>query len=227
MKWTYYINQKLRVAFFLFCIMACIILVRLLVDQSVRYLHTSVRSLYDDRLVPSSDLFHIADNLHKKKYALLEFASQREEQPIMGVEELQNQLAHYDRQIEALVQKYGGTYLVLNEKDHLGDFKKLFDRSIQLERDFLVESATTSSSLAYQEVCVALDQAIHELAAMEKIQTQVGKEITTDVQSLVKGIHVYSLFQIVLSIIIGTMVVALVLASKSMILRKQEPYHLN
>ena len=67
MKFAHSIKQKTKVALLLFCIMICLILVRILEDKSIKQMSESFASLYNDRLIPATDLFFIAEKLNLKK----------------------------------------------------------------------------------------------------------------------------------------------------------------
>ena len=62
MKFAHSIKQKTKVALLLFCIMVCLILVRILEDKSIKQMNNSFISLYNDRLIPATDLFLLPKN---------------------------------------------------------------------------------------------------------------------------------------------------------------------
>lgn len=228
MKWTYFIRQKLKVAFLLFCIMACSIMIRVLEDKNVKRMSKALLSMYDDRLVPASDIFDIAEHLHAKRFLFLVFVT--DQQPTMvKLERLVEQAKQHRTAIDSLLLKYGRTYLVADEKVYLTSFKKRLGDYRIVEEQLLTASAENLQAgvSAYVRVGeAALEEAIKELAALEKLQTRVGKELMADAQFVISGTRFFSTLQLILSIVIGIMVVVLVLESKSMIKNKQ-PYNLN
>ncbi|RZK53643.1 MAG: hypothetical protein EOO87_12405, partial [Pedobacter sp.] len=119
MKFAHSIKQKTRVALLLFSIMVCIILVRILEDKNVKELGKSFTSLYNDRLIPATDLFFIAEKLYAKRYAL----EMHVNVSTADKNKLKYTLANYDKSIDSLLGKYEKTYLVSNEKDYLADLK--------------------------------------------------------------------------------------------------------
>lgn len=226
MKWTYFIKQKIKVASLLFCIMACTILIRVLEDKNVKNISNSLLSLYDDRLVPASDIFYMAEHLHAKKYLILDFVSSSSPSQLIG---LGNQLKPHSLAIDSLLNKYSETYLVAQEKQYLQNFKELLATYMDLEKQLLGASLPELFQKTEQykkESEIALSMAISKLSELEKLQTQVGRELMADAQFVVSGTKLFSILQIGLSIVIGVMVVVLVLESKSVV-KNQQPFNMN
>lgn len=226
MKWTYFIKQKIKVAFLLFCIMACSILIRILEDKNVKNMNNSLLSLYDDRLVPASDIFYMAEHLHAKKYLILNFINGPSSSQLS---ELGNRLEPHGVAIDSLLEKYSDTYLVTQEKQFLDRFKVLLDEYMEHEKQLLGVSFADFFQKTGQfekEGVTALDRAILKLSELEKLQTQVGRELMADAQFVVSGTKLFSILQIGLSIVIGVMVVGLVLASKSVV-KGTQPFNMN
>jgi len=226
MKWTYFIKQKIKVAFLLFCIMACTILIRVLEDKNVKNITNSLLSLYDDRLIPASDIFYMAEHLHAKRYLILNFMSSPSPSQLQA---LDSQLKPHSLAIDSLLKKYSETYLVAQEKQYLDSFKELLTKYRGLEKQLLempLSEILQKTGQFKKESEIALGNAISKLSELEKLQTQVGRELMADAQFVVSGTKLFSVLQIGLSIVIGVMVVVLVLESKSVV-KKQQPFNMN
>jgi len=228
MKWTYFIRQKLKVAVLLFSIMACSILIRILEDKNVQNISNALSSMYDDRLVPASDIFYMAEHLYAKKFLLLAFEREVEwsQDAFLSLEK--SMLLH-SQAIDTLLAKYEQTYLVAQEKASLAGFKHRLTDYRTHERQLLtmdMQHLQLQVVPHVQKGRLALEAAIDELSELEKLQTLVGKKLMTDAQFVVKGTRLFSTLQLILSIVIGIMVVVLVLESKSMI-KNNQPFNLN
>ncbi len=70
MAFKHTVKQKSKIAIFLFGVMACTILIRLLEDKSIKEMNNAFISMYNDRLIPATDLFYLAENLYAKRYLL-------------------------------------------------------------------------------------------------------------------------------------------------------------
>lgn len=228
MRWTYFIRQKLKVAFLLFCIMACSVLIRVLEDKNVKSISNALLSMYDDRLVPASDIFYMTEHLYAKKFLMFRFLN--ETNPTAeGIKQLATQMQHHNQFIDSLLTKYEKTYLVDHEKIYLEGFKKQLDHYMSLENQVLEISSKDLPVRVKKyrtEGEPALDSTIKGLSALERLQTQVGRELMADAQFVISGTRFFSTLQIILSIVIGIMVVVLVLESKSVI-KKKQPFNLN
>ncbi|WP_165447020.1 MULTISPECIES: MCP four helix bundle domain-containing protein [Olivibacter] len=228
MKWTYFIRQKLKVAFLLFCIMACSVLIRVLEDKNVKSISNALLSMYDDRLVPASDIFYMTEHLYAKKFLMLQFLNDTTPSAV-SIEQLAGRMKYHNQFIDSLLNKYEKTYLVDKEKMYLEGFKKQLAHYMSLENHLLgvSEIGLQQRVTKYREGGEdALDRTIAGLSALERLQTQVGRELMADAQFVISGTRFFSTLQIILSIVIGIMVVVLVLASKSVI-KKKQPFNLN
>lgn len=228
MRWTYFIRQKLKVAFLLFCIMACSVLIRVLEDKNVKNISKALLSMYDDRLVPASDIFYMTEHLYAKKFLMFQLVNDSTPSTAT-LAQLARQMEQHNRQIDSLLNKYEKTYLVDQEKRYLEEFKKQLNHYFVLEGQFFeVSSLGLSQRIATYRADggVALDRTLERLSALERLQTQVGRDLMSDAQFVMSGTRFFSTLQLILSIVIGIMVVVLVLESKSVI-KKKQPFDLN
>lgn len=125
MKLAYSLKQKTKIAVLLFSIMTCTILIRLLEDRSIRDLNESFVSLYNDRLIPATDLFYVSEHIHAKSILLNNKAIDEPQR--------QSQLSLHNKAIDSLIRKYEKTYLVKQEKQHLATLKKSLLANNQME----------------------------------------------------------------------------------------------
>ncbi|WP_134088769.1 MCP four helix bundle domain-containing protein [Olivibacter sp. XZL3] len=228
MRWTYFIRQKLKVAFLLFCIMACSVLIRVLEDKNVKSISKALLSMYDDRLVPASDIFYMTEHLYAKKFLIFQFLNDSTPSTT-SLAQLAKRMEQHNRLIDSLLNKYEKTYLVDQEKRYLEEFKKQLNHYIALEGQFFKDSSLgLSQRIATYKTDggIALDRTLERLSALERLQTQVGRDLMSDAQFVMSGTRFFSTLQLILSIVIGIMVVVLVLESKSVI-KKKQPFDLN
>ncbi|WP_199141686.1 MCP four helix bundle domain-containing protein [Pedobacter sp. ASV12] len=121
MKFSYSLKQKTKIALLLFCIMACTILIRVLEDKSIKDMGTSFVSMYNDRLVPATDLFMVAEKVHAKRHLLASHTA-------MDLQQSKN----IDQSIDSLLDKYAKTFLVKSEKSQLQNLKNSLAQSLSL-----------------------------------------------------------------------------------------------
>jgi hypothetical protein len=225
MKLAYSIKQKTKVAFLLFGIMLCIILVRLLEDKNIKEMGKAFTSLYNDRLIPATDLFFISEKLYAKRYALEMFVNANN----TNNNQLKNNLVSFNNAIDSLLKKYEKTFLVANEKSYLLDLKNKLAANRLVEQNILKTNDFSNSELrnkANVEIENSFKGISDKLAELTQVQTKVGEELIKNSETIVFGSKLYSIFQFVLAIIIGVLIVSILFASK-VINVKNDKFNLN
>lgn len=228
MKISFDKKQKTKVAILLFCIMACTLMIRTLEDRNIKSLNNSFSSLYSDRLVPALLLFDIAEHLHAKQILINNILQSNLE--IKLPHELLNQISAHDIAISGFVLKYEKTYLVRSEKQLLNELKVSLDESKFIEQSMKALSeltvASTGRRLFELKTERTFNAAVKSLKALINIQNQVGEELIKESAFIISDNKIYSSLQTALAVMIGILTVALVFASKAIII-PIEKFHLN
>jgi len=223
MKFAFSLKNKLKIAFLLFCIMCCTLLIRFLEDKSVEKINESFISMYNDRLVPATDLYFIAENLYYKNEILQEMLlGGSTVQPSGGIAMMNK----HNRKIDSVINKYQLTLLVAQEQNFLNELKKAL--AVQRGLEVKILSITGAESrLIYESMGRnAANQTLAKLSALIKIQSNVGRELIKGSEIFVSGTKVYSTLQVILAIVIGIMIVAIVSASNAVKVQN-EKFNLN
>jgi len=212
MKFAFSLKNKLKIAFLLFCIMCCTLLIRFLEDKSVEKINESFISMYNDRLVPATDLYFIAENLYYKNEILQEILlGGNTVHPSKGMV----QLNKHNRKIDSVINKYELTLLVKQEKNFLNDLKKALVVQQGLELRILNIAGAEGKAIYDSMGRSAANRTLAKLSALIKIQSKVGNELIKGSEIFVSGTKVYSTLQVILAIVIGIMIVAIVSASNA------------
>lgn len=212
MKFSYSLKQKTKIALLLFCIMACTILIRVLEDKSIKDMGTSFVSMYNDRLVPATDLFMVAEKVHAKRHLLASHTA-------MDLQQSKN----IDQSIDSLLDKYAKTFLVKSEKSQLQNLKNSLAQSRAIEKR-LVNPKVDPSDLELAKKSYA--QISAQLLALTQIQNKVGNELMTESKEILTGSQFYSAVQLALAIVIGILIVSIIFAS-NVLKVNQEKFNLN
>ncbi|HKG05687.1 MAG TPA: MCP four helix bundle domain-containing protein [Pedobacter sp.] len=216
MRFAYSIKQKIRIAMLLFAVMICTILIRFLEDESIKSMNESFVSMYNDRLIPATDLFYIAENANAKK-SLLEEALYSPEVGAGGQVKLVQQMQRANTAIDSLIRKYKKTYLVKQEKAKLLELDKRLFSNAGIEQKMMqrLESKDLAAArVLYERIGrSSADETIRKLSELMAIQKQVGEELVKDSAFMVSGSKVYSTLQVALAILIGILIVGIVFAS--------------
>jgi len=214
MRFAYSIKQKFQIAVLLFFVMACSILIRILEDKSMSNMNASFVTLYNDRLIPAMDLYHIVDNVYSRKNMMesVVYANTSAEKV-----NLKGKLAVYNKNIDSLLSKYEKTYLVEQEKTHLKQLKQSLQSLLLMEQRLLSEIYRQESSAAlalYESQAKPLFfKTTQHLTAMIDTQKQVGNEIIKHTENIVSGTKIYSNLQLALAILIGILIVGILFTS--------------
>lgn len=224
MKFAFSLKNKLKTAFLLFCIMCCTLMIRFLEDKSVEKINNSFVSMYNDRLVPATDLYFIAENLYYKNAILQEI--------LLGNDVLQGsallvKMNKHNQKIDSVISKYERTFLVKQEKSYLNELKKALLVQQHLETKMANGTGAEEGRAIYISTGKnAINQTFAELSALIKIQSKVGNDLIKDSRIFVSGTKIYSTLQVVLAIMIGIMIVYIVSAS-NMVKITSDKFNLN
>ena len=66
MKWTFIIQQKIKVIALLTSMIVLIGVTNYLAHQNIDQMHESFNSIYYDRLIPATEVFHMTQNLYNQ-----------------------------------------------------------------------------------------------------------------------------------------------------------------
>lgn len=206
----------MTIAVMLFCIMGCSILIRILEDKSIKDMNNAFVSMYNDRLIPATDLFYLAENVYDKRY-LLEEALYNTDSVNVDHSYLKQRIATHNGDIDSLITKYERTFLIKQEEARLRELKKQLEETKSVERSILISSDRHSiaagRALFEHQGKISFLQTTKKLSELTKIQTEVGQELIKNSEFAVSGSKLYSSLQIVLAIVIGILIVAIVFAS--------------
>ncbi|QNR82763.1 MCP four helix bundle domain-containing protein [Pedobacter riviphilus] len=223
MKFAFSLKNKLKIAFLLFCIMCCTLLIRFLEDKSVEQINESFISMYNDRLVPATDLYFIAENLYYKKEILQDILlGNNIIHPSAGLVKMNK----HNRKIDSVINKYELTLLVKQEKSFLNDLKRALTVQQGLEVKILNMAGTEERAIYESLGREATNQTLAKLSALIKIQSKVGNDLIKGSKIFVSGTKIYSTLQVILAIVIGIMIVAIVSASNTVKIQS-EKFNLN
>lgn len=227
MKFAYSLKQKTKIAILLFLIMVCIILIRLLEDRSIRNMEKAFTSLYNDRLVPATDLFYMAEKFYAKRYLLETYVNSDKN---FDTTHLSLKLNSYNEDIDTLLSKYEKTFLVTNERNYLDELKYKIKINKALEKSILSNPSPSDKrgvKLLYNsEMEASFLDILDRLSQLTKLQTTVGEQLREDSQTIVRGTSLYSTLQLIIAIIIGGLIVSILAASNVMNIRNDK-YNLN
>ena len=177
----------------LFCIASCSLLINFLGDRNISEINKAFVSMHQDRLVPATDLFFIAENLRQKsdqwQDALsLDVASLSTSKHLIAV-------IRQNANTDSVFAKYEATKIAEKENVYLRDFKGALDAQNKQEA-VLLDLYTNDSPNAlkiYQSQSRKLNtNTFSSLSDLIKIQSTIGDELMIDSQAWIWGAKICS-----------------------------------
>lgn len=221
MKWAFVIKQKIKIAMLLAGIMLSIISIDVIERKNIQDMNNSVSSIYDDRLVPATDIFYITEKLYKKHILMESFFNE----PSGNIKKLKGELTNYDQEVSHLISKYEKTFLVDQESKSLKEVKsKIADYKVFEAK--VIETALTDTKVAGRKLFTkegkaTLEKATKPLSDLTAIQMAVGSELIKNSKGTLAISELLSTLQMALAILIGIIVMILISASDMMNIRKE------
>jgi len=207
--------NRFRLAGLLLVMTVAILASKVLEERYIDSLREDCASLFRDRLIPATTLFHLSDDIHRKRHILVRHLSS-------GVDEGHGSAGHdrpteytmgrRDASIGRLVVAIENTYLVDEESRLLEALKTTLARYRELERD-LLERHRRGEAVAYGgEIQAAFDEVRQELLGLTEVQEDVGQQL--DRSSFANATHVSTLlyFQLGVAFVLGLLASALAMS---------------
>jgi len=206
MKWAYHVQDKMKAVGVLFLIIVIILATNISNRKTFTDLDHSVASIYKDRLLPATYIFHITDHLYQKRLLLENGDLSASDKEL------------HDKAITALIKIYESTYLTSAEKQEWSAFKQHLS---------VFDKLSNSLNKNDEAITVSFNNTLQSLNALSNIQANEGKHIETASKKIVSGTVITSQLQVALLLILGIMALMLVSASDNRIFQNSEKHSLN
>ncbi|CAG5003997.1 hypothetical protein DYBT9275_03276 [Dyadobacter sp. CECT 9275] len=211
MKWSFVIQQKLKAAFLLTGIMLAIILGTLVSRQNIKGINKSFSSIYQDRLLPTTTIIYMTENLYGKRLTLERYLLSGQDMP---VGDLKERLQHHNAKIDSLVTSFEGTYLVDQEAKSLVALKNRMNEYALLEKmilNFYTSGHYEEGKKLFEGAGASTFQStIMNLNELTTIQSSVGQELIKESKSDIANVDNILLFQISMAVVIGLIILAVI-----------------
>ncbi|RZK39778.1 MAG: hypothetical protein EOO90_17540 [Pedobacter sp.] len=223
MRFAHTLKQKSKIAMFLFGVMACTLLIRVLEDKNIKEMNNAFISMYNDRLIPATDLFYLAENLYAKRYLIKTIVD--ENNPVTKIDMIKK-LGIHDANVNTLIAKYEKTFLTPQEKKYLDELKKQLKANSQMENLLLNDQTVYNKQEFIKQTTASFNLIAEKLTELTQIQRKVGEELIKDSNYVASGSNLYSNIQIMLAIVIGILIVAIITTS-NVVKVANEKFNLN
>ncbi len=225
-KWTVGTRNKIKLAFVLTGAILLLLFAKWAEQGEVEHMDKSFLSIYADRLVPATAIFDIRENMHRKQEAieyLLTPGAQQDGAP--------RRIATCNTAISGLLTDYKKTYFLKKETDHLAAFEAsliAYNQREKLVLNHLKQGDTALAGVLYrQEALGYFTAATQKLSELNHIQSEIGKEMLAGSQKSMASFLLLSKLELGLILLFSILAHILIYASRAVIQRKVETFHMN
>ncbi|MFM9947324.1 MAG: MCP four helix bundle domain-containing protein [Saprospiraceae bacterium] len=225
MDWIFSIRAKLKLAFFL-ALICLLVLANIYWERSsMASMNDSFCSIYADRLLPATYVFHLTDHLYQKRLIL---EHQLHHHDTLEAAEALRQVAIHNGAMDTLIADFEATYLVETEGQLLGAFKEQLEDYNRLEKNLLDAAQLRQPFEKDRADLIALfDVTLIELTQLSQLQIDVGRAMRDDSLRLLASTKVLTMLEAALIVIIALIIQGLVFASRSVSPPIQQRHNLN
>ncbi|WP_187270072.1 MCP four helix bundle domain-containing protein [Pontibacter qinzhouensis] len=227
MKWSFVIQQKLKIAALLGCLIVMVLLANFMWNRHMGSMNKSFTSIYNDRLIPATAIVYLTEHLYTKRLLMERYLLITDAEPEAALIE---QMQWRNRQVDSLLHHFESTYLVKQESISLSGFKNKVEEYVQMEHAILAlshrQGRAAGMQLFEQEGKAVFECTIKHLHELTKIQSDVGKELVGDSQHIVSSTNILSSLEVGLVLVIGLIVQVLIVSSR-MVNLKNKNFNLN
>lgn len=227
-KWIISTRNKIKMALVLAVVAGLLFVANHAEQEHVSSLDKSFLSIYTDRLVPATTIFEIREHLYEKR-ALLNNALH---DPGSDMPRQQRSIDSCNRQIGRLLTEYKKTYFWEKETDFLQAFENDLQQYDRIEADILnrmTDDRTLAGTLFSHEKRAGTHfiSAIHNLSALNHIQSEIGKNMLSDSKKSMASFLLLSNLETALIVLFTLIAHVLIYASRAVIQRRVDTFHMN
>lgn len=225
MKWAISIQPKMKAAFLLAIICLAILLNLFWEKHNISSINDSFSSIYKDRLLPATYVFHLTDHLYQKRLLLEKYFYQSN---LATIEADRRALVGHNKAIDTLLRDFEATYLVKIEDEVLHNLERELRACRNLEQLYLANSEKGAippeDKIAFEQLFAT---AKAELTQLTQIQVDVGKKLQEDCQRVAASTNLLTNLDALLIIVIGLIIQVLIFTSKTFTPRLPQQHEWN
>ncbi|WP_037319642.1 MCP four helix bundle domain-containing protein [Salegentibacter sp. Hel_I_6] len=218
-------KKRKRLILVLSVFFALLLLTEFIEKRSLKSIDEDFSSLYQDRLLPASQMYELSELLHEKRM-LFENVNDNSGVVKFNLAEI----TAYNNQIDQVLHDYGKTYLVNKEEVYFKDFKKHYQEYLILENTIinnLQEGAYNKADYLInknaEDFFKILNLDLHNIAS---VQPEVGKQLMAHYKTSSGITSLLYYFKIALTILIGLFVLRL-LGLEQLLRHPRQKFELN
>lgn len=202
-------RATLRLAALLLVITMSIVASKLAEDHFVENLRKDCSSLFADRLMPATTLFHLSDAIYQKREVLI---THLQDEPGANSKEHLYRLGQQDAVIEQHIKTIEQTFLVNDETRLLRELRTSLQNYATIEARLLRRHEKGEEADGRAEIQPAFDELRGELLNLTKVQEAVGLELRRDTLESATSVTTLLYFQLGVAFALGLLASALAMS---------------
>ena len=227
-KWIISTRNKLKMALALIAVASLLFIANVFEREHVSSIDESFLSIYADRLVPATAIFEIREHLYKKQNLLTGLVHGTNP----DIPAQKNDVDSANWRIDHLLSEYKKTYFWEKETGHLQAFEAYLHQYNRFENiilsSYIGENENNSALIAYEgEALGHLNNALGQLSALNRMQSEIGKDMLFSSKKDMAGFLLLSNLETFLIIVFGLIAHVLIYASRAVIQRRVDTFHMN
>ncbi|GGF29130.1 hypothetical protein GCM10011339_16740 [Echinicola rosea] len=209
----------MTIAVLLMVLFVSVFIKNMLDEENVSELTTSCSTIYQDRLLPESYIYHLSDFLNKKQRLIDKCNDQSDFERLEVVND------GFNAEIDDIMVAFEATYLTPEEATALSALGNNIDALYTVENAIQKgDKETIDFQLAKGRFSELISKASTDLKTLSDIQLTVGKQVNDDSKRIMAGSSILTRFETAILVVLGLVINALVfglISSKSKI--RQRP----
>lgn len=200
MHFSYFVQQKLKLASALAIILFIVLVNNRLQNNNLTELGETFGSVYKDRLLVENYIFKMANATHEKKFLLTQIDNQK-------TQTIKKEINFINQEMDSIISDYQKTYLTINENAIFKDYLKNNAQLREMEQNPVIQISQLNE---------LYNKNVEMLTELSKIQMIEGEALYNNSQSIVTSNASISYLELGLLIILGLITQALIFNSKSL-----------
>lgn len=222
MKISLNLKPKYKMALTLL-IMVSLILGGILIErQCIKDINYSTSSIYKDRLLPATAIFHLSDHLTQRRFILEDYVEDEKKTPGVYAE-----LTAHSTSMDSIITAFEMTYLVHLENESLNALKENLSKYDLAEARVLLQYSANKSNRDFEQLLSNFSSIRSELIELSAIQTSVGKELMSSNAQSISQAQLVSNFQVAILLILCLIAQIFIIASKAIVSPIKQKHNLN
>ncbi|MEQ9303889.1 MAG: MCP four helix bundle domain-containing protein [Marinoscillum sp.] len=169
MTWKELLSKRYNTGLSLFIVLVMMALLVFYHKKNLSDLHSSLSSIYMDRLVAESHLYGLSHQYYEKKLLVEKF----------DLAIYENQISTNDA-IRQLIQDYERTHLTPEESTHWAGLKQDIRIALQFEQHFLFPESPIDKVMLIKTLLSRYDDILSQLNTLADLQLQEGQKLLAE-----------------------------------------------